>query len=152
MADRVKWSERGIVFKSHLDGSLLDFTPENAVAIQEALGADIAMCLDECPALPAAKEKIAEAVARTIRWAKRCKDAQTRSDQALFGIIQGGAHEDLRAECVEALVSLDFPGYAVGGVSVGEEREEVRKALEVSVHLLPEDKPRYLMGVGRPED
>jgi queuine tRNA-ribosyltransferase len=152
MADRVKWSERGILFKSHLDGSILDLTPESAVAIQEALGADVAMCLDECPALPAPKEKVAEAVARTIRWARRCKDAQTRTDQALFSIVQGGSHEDLREECVESLVALDFPGYAVGGVSVGEGREEVRKALDVSVHLLPEDKPRYLMGVGRPED
>lgn len=152
MADRVKWSERGIIFKSHLDGSLLDLTPERAVEIQEALGADVAMCLDECPALPASKEKIGEAVARTIRWASRCKGAQTRGDQALFGIVQGGSHQDLRTECAEALVELDFPGYAVGGVSVGEDREEVRKALDVSVHRLPEDKVRYLMGVGRPQD
>jgi queuine tRNA-ribosyltransferase len=152
MADKVKWSEKGLVFKSHLDGSLLDLTPETAVSIQEALGADIAMCLDECPALPAPKERIAEAVARTIRWASRCKDAQTRDDQALFGIVQGGSHDDLRAECAESLVAMDFPGYAVGGVSVGEDREEVRKALEVTVHRLPSNKPRYLMGVGRPED
>ena len=152
MADRVKWSEAGIAFKSHLDGSTLNLTPETAVAFQESLGADVAMCLDECPALPASKEKIAEAVGRTIRWAKRCKEAQTRTDQGLFGIVQGGGHEDLRAECVEALVALDFPGYAVGGVSVGEGRQEVRRALGVSVHLLPEDKPRYLMGVGRPQD
>ncbi len=152
MADRVKWSERGVVFKSHLDGSLLDLTPERAVEIQEALGADVMMVLDVCPALPASKEKIAEAVERTLRWASRCRAAQTRPDQALFAIVQGGSHEDLRAECAGRLIAMDFPGYAVGGVSVGEGRDEVRKALDVTVHRLPEDKPRYLMGVGRPQD
>ncbi|MDB5351157.1 MAG: tRNA-guanine transglycosylase, queuosine-34-forming [Planctomycetota bacterium] len=152
MADRVTLTERGVAFKSHLDGSLLDLTPERAVEIQEALGADVAMCLDQCPALPASKEVIAEAVARTIRWAERCKNAQTRPDQALFGIVQGGSHEDLRGECAEALIAMDFSGYAVGGVSVGEGREEVRKALDVTTHKLPTEKPRYLMGVGRPQD
>jgi len=152
MADRVKWSERGVVFKSHLDGSLLDLTPERAVEIQEALGADVMMVLDVCPALPATKEKIAEAVEMTLRWASRCRAAQTRPDQALFAIVQGGSHEDLRAECAGRLIEMDFPGYAVGGVSVGEGRDEVRKALDVTVHRLPEDKPRYLMGVGRPQD
>ena len=152
MGDRSRLTERGVAFKSHLDGRLLDLTPERAVQIQEALGADVAMCLDQCPALPASKEAIAEAVGRTIRWASRCKDTQTREDQALFGIVQGGAHEDLRAECVERLIEIGFPGYAVGGVSVGEGREEVREALRVTTHRLPEDKPRYLMGVGRPED
>ncbi|MFO0958102.1 MAG: tRNA guanosine(34) transglycosylase Tgt [Isosphaeraceae bacterium] len=152
LADRCQRTERGFAFKSHLDGSLLDLSVERAMAIQEALGADVAMCLDHCPALPAPREAIADAVDRTIRWAERCKSAHTRNDQALFGIIQGGAHEDLRGRCAEALIALDFPGYAVGGVSVGEGPDEVRKALAVSTPLLPRDKPRYLMGVGRPQD
>jgi queuine tRNA-ribosyltransferase len=152
LASRSRLTEAGIAFRSHLDGSLLDLTPESAVAIQERLGADVAMCLDECPPLPASKEAIASAVGRTIRWAARCKDAHTRPDQSLFGIVQGGSDADLRAECAEALTALDFDGYAVGGVSVGESREEVRKALEVTTHLLPNDRPRYLMGVGRPQD
>lgn len=152
MADRVKLSEEGVRFRSHIDGSLLELTPERAVAIQEALGADVAMCLDECPALPASKTAIAQAVARTIRWARRCRDARRRTDQALFGIVQGGSHADLRAECAEALRTLGFDGYAVGGVSVGESRAEVRAALAASTHHLPRDQVRYLMGVGRPQD
>lgn len=152
MSDRNRLTESGVAFRSHLDGRLLDLTPERAVQIQQDLGADVAMCFDHCPALPAEKSAIAEAVGRTVRWAKRCKDAHTRPDQALFGIIQGGSHPDLRAECAEGLVALDFDGYAVGGVSVGESREQVRLALEVSTHLLPADKARYLMGVGRPQD
>jgi queuine tRNA-ribosyltransferase len=110
------------------------------------------MCLDHCPALPATKEEIAAAVGRTIRWAARCRAARSRTDQAVFGILQGGPHADLRAECAEALTALGFDGYAVGGVSVGEDREQVRAALEVSTHRLPADRPRYLMGVGRPQD
>ena len=152
MADRSKLTESGVAFRSHLDGRLLDLTPERAVAIQQALGADVAMCLDHCPALPASKEAVADAVGRTVRWARRCKEAHAKPDQALFGIVQGGSHADLRAECAEALVALDFDGYAVGGVSVGESREQVRLALEVSTRLLPADKARYLMGVGRPQD
>ena len=152
LAQRRTLTEEGVAFRSHLDGRAFSLTPERAVAIQEALGADVAMCLDQCPALPASKVEIAEATDRTIRWAARCRSAQTRPDQALFGIVQGGAHEDLRAECVERLVELDFPGYAVGGVSVGEAREEVRHALRVTTHRLPADRPRYLMGVGRPQD
>ncbi len=131
---------------------MLELTPERAVAIQQALGADVAMCLDHCPALPASKDEVADATDRTIRWARRCREAHSRPDQALFGIVQGGSHEDLRAECAEALVEMDFPGYAVGGVSVGESREEVRAALRFTTHRLPTDKPRYLMGVGRPQD
>jgi queuine tRNA-ribosyltransferase len=152
MADRVKLTESGVAFRSHLDGSLLDLTPERAMQIQQDLGADVIMCLDQCPALPASKEAIAEAVGRTVRWARRCKDSHDRPDQALFGIVQGGAHADLRAECAEGLVAMDFDGYAIGGVSVGEDREQVRLALEVSTPLLPDDKARYLMGVGRPQD
>ncbi len=152
LAGRSKLTEQGVAFRSHIDGRLLELSPESAVAIQQKLGADVAMCLDECPALPAEKGAIAGAVGRTIRWASRCKDAHTRVDQSLFGIVQGGSHEDLRSECAEALVAMDFDGYAVGGVSVGESREDVRKALAVTTPLLPFDRPRYLMGVGRPQD
>jgi queuine tRNA-ribosyltransferase len=152
LAERNRITDQGVTFRSHLDGRLLELTPERAVAIQEALGADVAMCLDHCPPLPAATARIADAVRRTVQWAGRCKAAHTRTDQALFGIVQGGSHADLRAECAQALLELNFDGYAVGGVSVGEGREEVRQALAVTTHLLPPDKPRYLMGVGRPQD
>ncbi len=152
LAARAKITEAGASFRSHLDGRLLELTPERAVSIQENLGADVAMCLDVCPALPAEKSVIAAAVDRTVRWAARCKEAHHRPDQALFGIVQGGAHADLRQGCAEALIGLDFDGYAVGGVSVGEGRDQVRLALEVTTHHLPEDRPRYLMGVGRPQD
>ena len=153
LAARNRINDHGVAFRSHLDGRLLELTPERAVAIQEALGADVAMCLDHCPALPAAEEEIAEAVG---------------SDHPLGRPLQGSAHAGptrrssassreertptSAAECAEALIALDFDGYAVGGVSVGESREEVRLALEVTTHLLPEDRPRYLMGVGRPQD
>jgi queuine tRNA-ribosyltransferase len=152
LAARNRVTDHGVVFRSHIDGRLLELTPERAVAIQEALGADVAMCLDHCPALPASNSAIADAVRRTIAWARRCRDAHTRSDQALFGIVQGGAHDDLRTECTRELLALDFDGYAVGGVSVGEGREDVHRALAVTTHLLPADRPRYLMGIGRPQD
>ncbi|QDV33347.1 tRNA guanosine(34) transglycosylase Tgt [Tautonia plasticadhaerens] len=152
MSDRASLTERGVAFRSHLDGSLLDLTPERAIAIQESLGADVAMVLDHCPALPAEKSAIAEATDRTIRWARRCKEARSRADQAVFGIVQGGAHADLRRECAERLVELGFDGYAIGGVSVGESPDEVRKAMEVTSPHLPTDQSRYLMGVGRPQD
>jgi queuine tRNA-ribosyltransferase len=152
LADRNRISDHGVTFRSHLDGRLLELTPERAVAIQEALGADVAMCLDHCPALPSSREAISQAVDRTVVWASRCLDAHTRADQALFGIVQGGSHDDLRGRCAEALIGMDFDGYAVGGVSVGESREEVCQALEVTTSLLPADRPRYLMGVGRPQD
>src|SRR5262249_35897903 len=129
LATRNRVSDSGVTFRSHLDGSLLELTPERAVAIQEALGADVAMCLDHCPSLPASREMIADAVRRTVAWARRCKDAHGRADQALFGIVQGGTHADLRAECAQALLAMEFEGYAVGGVSVGESRDEVRQAL-----------------------
>jgi queuine tRNA-ribosyltransferase len=145
-------TDSGVSFRSHLDGHLFALTPERATAIQEQLGADVAMCLDHCARLPASKTEISEATHRTIAWAKRCKDVHSRSDQALFGILQGGMHADLRRECAQALRDLDFDGYAIGGVSVGEGREEVREALAVSTQLLPADRPRYLMGVGRPQD
>jgi len=152
LAARSKINDSGVSFRSHLDGRLLELTPERAMAIQEALGADVAMCLDHCLALPASYDQISQAVERTIAWAARCKLAHARTDQSLFGIVQGGADADLRRRCAEALLALDFDGYAVGGVSVGESRDEVHKALEVTTFLLPWDRPRYLMGVGRPQD
>jgi queuine tRNA-ribosyltransferase len=152
LAERTRISDAGVTFRSHLDGSLLELTPERAVGIQEALGADVAMCLDHCPALPGSRDGIADAVERTIRWSERCKKVHHREDQALFGIVQGGTHADLRAHCAQALIAMDFDGYAVGGVSVGESREQVRDALHATTHLLPKDRPRYLMGVGRPQD
>ncbi len=152
LADRNHVTDQGVTFRSHIDGRLLELTPERAMAIQQRLGADVAMCLDQCPPLPASKVMIAESVHRTIAWALRCRAAHTRTNQALFGIVQGGPHADLRAECAEALLAQDFDGYAIGGVSVGEERDLVRQALEVTSHLLPIDRPRYLMGVGRPQD
>jgi queuine tRNA-ribosyltransferase len=152
LASRNRVTDSGVTFRSHIDGSLLELTPGRATAIQEALGADVAMCLDHCPSLPASRSVIADAVRRTIAWARRCKDAHRRADQALFGIVQGGTHADLRGECAEALRAMDFDGYAVGGVSVGERRDEIRQALAMTTHLLPADRPRYLMGVGRPQD
>jgi queuine tRNA-ribosyltransferase len=152
LAARSEVSDSGVRFRSHLDGQLLDLSPERATAIQEKLGADVAMCLDHCPALPSSKADIARAAERTVAWAKRCKAAHTRDDQALFGIVQGGPYADLRSECVQALRAIDFDGYAIGGIGVGEGPEEIREALRVTTHLLPDDRPRYLMGVGRPQD
>lgn len=152
LADRAKLRESGVTFRSHIDGKTFELTPERAVAIQQELGADVSMCFDHCPALPADKDEVAVAVDRTVRWAERCKAAHDRPDQALFGIVQGGSHADLRALCAEKLVEMGFDGYAVGGVSVGESREEVRAALAVSTPHLPADQARYLMGVGRPQD
>ena len=143
--------EDGVTFRSHIDGSQQRLTPERAVAIQENLGADIIMVLDECAA-PDDGAYIVEALERTHRWAERCLVAQTRPDQALFGIVQGGVDPELRRQSCEFLVSLDFPGYAIGGLSVGESKEEMLATLEVVDPLLPADKPRYLMGVGTPED
>ncbi|MCS7016739.1 MAG: tRNA guanosine(34) transglycosylase Tgt [Gemmatales bacterium] len=145
-------SDHGVEFRSHVDGSLLELTPERAVEIQELLGSDIAMCLDECPPYGASETVLREAVRRTIHWAERCRQAQRRSDQALFGIVQGGLFEDLRRECAQALVGLDFPGYALGGFSVGEPPVLMYPVIAMATRWLPENKPRYLMGVGRPQD
>ena len=140
-----------MAFRSHLDGRLLELTPERAIAIQEALGADVAMCLDHCPALARRRGRRSPR-----RWPAPCDGPArasrraARPDQALFGIVQGGTHADLRQQCAEELVALGFDGYAVGGVSVGESPEEVRKALEVTTPHLPEGEVRYLMGVGPP--
>ncbi|MFO1094258.1 MAG: tRNA guanosine(34) transglycosylase Tgt [Planctomycetaceae bacterium] len=141
-----------VVFKSHIDGSLLDLTPESAVRIQEQLGADCIMCLDECPPHDVPIERLAAAVDRTTRWAARCRDAQRRTDQALFGILQGGIDQRQRERSAEGLLPLDFPGYAIGGLSVGEHPDLMYATLDFTVPLLPADRPRYLMGVGRPID
>ena len=147
-----KMDDEKAVFRSHIDGSLLELSPERAVQIQEDLGADCIMCLDECPPANDVPEKIRAAVDRTTLWAKRCRGAQRRDDQALFGINQGGIDEAMRTRSAEALIPLDFPGYAVGGLSVGEAPEDMYRTLDFTVHQLPEHKPRYLMGVGRPVD
>lgn len=141
----------GVDFRSHLDGSQHRFTPEKVIQIQENLGADIIMVLDECPE-PHERAYNEEALQRTHAWAERCKAAQTRDDQALFGIVQGGIFPDLRAQSAEFIASLDFPGNAIGGLSVGESKADMHAVLDVVDPLLPTDKPRYLMGVGTPED
>jgi queuine tRNA-ribosyltransferase len=141
----------GVTFKSHLDGSTHRFTPEKSIAIQENLGADILMAFDECaPPLDRAYNR--EALARTHAWAERCLKAKTRSDQALFGIVQGGVFMDLREESARFLSALDFPGYAIGGLAVGETKEQMHAVLDFLHARLPAHKPRYLMGVGSPED
>jgi queuine tRNA-ribosyltransferase len=152
LAQNLKIDDHAAVFRSHIDGAAFELTPERAVAIQENLGSDIAMCLDECPPGDAAPETVRRAVRRTILWAERCKAAHRRPDQALFGIVQGGTDVELRAECAAALRALDFPGYALGGFSVGEPTAAMTATLGPTAALLPEDRPRYLMGVGRPED
>jgi queuine tRNA-ribosyltransferase len=141
----------GVTFRSHIDGSEHFLSPEKSIEIQEELGADIIMALDECPD-PLDYEYNRVALGRTHRWAERCLRAHTRPDQALFGIVQGGIFADLRGESVRFLTSLGFPGYAVGGLSVGETKEQTWATLDVTVPLLPGDKPRYLMGMGSPED
>jgi queuine tRNA-ribosyltransferase len=143
--------EAGVTFRSHLDGSRHRFTPERVIAIQEQLGADIIMAFDECPP-PGDYAYNIEALNRTHRWAERCRAAQRRPDQALYGIVQGGVFTDLRAQSAEFLTALDFPGYAIGGLSVGETKAQMHKILELLHPLLPRYKPRYLMGVGSPED
>ncbi|MGL4461034.1 MAG: tRNA guanosine(34) transglycosylase Tgt, partial [Planctomycetia bacterium] len=147
-----KIDEDGVEFRSHIDGKLLRLSPETSMRIQQNLGSDIAMCFDECPPATAELNVIERAVERTTRWAKRCRDVHARDDQALFGIVQGGLSTELRAKSASELVEVGFPGYAVGGLSVGETPEEMVRTLEAVAPLLPADKPRYLMGVGRPED
>src|SRR5438874_1815809 len=144
--------DRAAVFRSHIDGALFELTPERAVRIQENLGSDIAMCLDECPPGDSDDAVRREAVRRTVLWAERCRAAHTRPDQAQFAIVQGGTDVELRGRCAEALVALDFPGYALGGFSVGETEAQMLAALAPTAALLPPHKPRYLMGVGRPQD
>jgi queuine tRNA-ribosyltransferase len=145
-----KISEGGVDFASVYDGSLNTFTPELVTRVQEELGADIAMVLDECPPANASREYHTESLRRTARWAGRCKQAHGRQDQALFGIVQGGLYPDLRQESLERTVEVGFPGYAVGGLSVGESRREMLRTLALTAPLLPADKPRYFMGIGDP--
>jgi queuine tRNA-ribosyltransferase len=151
LAQRRKIDAEGVTFRSHIDGSEHRFTPEKAIAIQENLGADIIVCLDEC-AVPDDRNYNVQALARTHAWARVCKAAKTRSDQALFGIVQGGVFSDLREQSARFLTNLGFDGYAIGGLSVGETKEQMHTVLDVLDPLLPADRPRYLMGVGTPED
>ncbi|MFM9058237.1 MAG: tRNA guanosine(34) transglycosylase Tgt [Planctomycetaceae bacterium] len=152
LAKQVKVTEEGAFFRSHIDGTPAAFTPENSMRIQERIGADVAMQMDHVVALPAPREVVADAMLRSVRWAARCRAAHTRPDQALFGIVQGGLDGDLRAESATRLREIGFPGYAVGGLSVGEAPEEMVAALHATVPHLPADRPRYLMGVGQPWD
>ena len=144
-----KISEEGVTFRSPRDGRIINMTPESSIQIQNALGADVIMAFDECPPADASQAEVAAATDRTFRWLKRCVEAHQKPDsQALFGIVQGGIHLDLRSQAVADLVSLDLPGYAIGGVSVGEEPELINATVRHTAPLLPENKPRYLMGVG----
>ncbi|MFA5324456.1 MAG: tRNA guanosine(34) transglycosylase Tgt [Smithella sp.] len=147
-----KITPEGVMFRSHIDGSRHFLTPQKAVEIQEALGSDIMMCLDECTPYPATLSQTEESLNLTIKWAELCKTAQTNNEQALFGIIQGGSYPDLRKQAAEKITSLGFDGYALGGVSVGEPKDLMYKITDSITPLLPADKPRYLMGVGTPED
>lgn len=152
LAPLIELSDEGVVFRSHLDGSRRFITPESATLYQEKLGADIIMVLDECAHIDADYGKVEKAMQRTHLWAKRCLDAHKLADQSLFAIVQGGVFPDLRRQSAEYLASLDFPGYAIGGLSLGEAKEVTYNIIEETVSLLPQDKPRYLMGVGAPED
>jgi queuine tRNA-ribosyltransferase len=152
LAQMTQITEQGARFRSHIDGRLWELSPEQAVSIQEALGSDIAMVLDHVVGLPSPPEVVREAASRTVRWARRCKQAASRPDQALFAIVQGGLDVEVRLDCLARLVEMDFPGYAIGGLSVGETPEQMRQVLQAVVPAMPPDKPRYLMGVGRPED
>jgi queuine tRNA-ribosyltransferase len=145
-------SDEAVVFRSHVDGQVLKLSPERVVEIQEMLGSDVAMVLDHVVALPCEGAEVNQACRRTILWAERSRKAARRADQALFAIVQGGLDPQMRLWCAERLVEMDFPGYAVGGLSVGESPQEMRAMLDVTCPALPADRPRYLMGVGRPRD
>jgi len=153
LADLRKLTEKGVTFRSHIDGSRHELTPERSMEIQRLLGSDIVMCFDECPALPADDKRVAESMRLSMRWAARSRDAfGDRPGHALFGIMQGGVTRELRAESAEKLKEIGFDGYAVGGLAVGEGQEAMFGVLDYAPGLLPEDKPRYLMGVGKPDD
>ncbi len=148
LAERRNITEEGVTFKNHLNGDKLFFSPEKAIEIEEKLGADIIMSFDECIPYPASYEYAKKSTERTLRWAKRGLEAHKREDQALFGIVQGGDYQDLREMCAKELVKMDFPGYSIGGTSIGEPKEKCFEMIDFAVKYLPEDKPRYLMGVG----
>ena len=152
LGDLRKITEEGVEFRSHLDGSKHFISPEKAVEIQNALGSDIIMVFDECAPYPADREYVKNSLERTTRWAKRCKEAHENIDrQGLFGIIQGGMYKDLREQSAKEIIELDFPGYAIGGLSVGEPKDLMYEVLEYTAPLMPKEKPRYLMGVGSPD-
>jgi len=157
LADRMTIDERGAKFQSHVDGAMIELTPERSVEIQQQLGSDIAMVLDHVPPLPSTRDVIAETMQRSARWAERCQRHAAEhhansQQQSLFAIVQGGLEADLRRESAERLVEMDFAGYAVGGLSVGEPPQEMYRTIEATTPALPQDRPRYLMGVGTPAD
>ena len=151
LGDLRKITEEGVHFQSYLDGSRHFFSPESVIKTEEDLGADIIMAFDECVKYPETYEYTKQSMERTTRWAQRCKKAHVTENQALFGIIQGGFYEELRKKSAQDLIELDFPGYAIGGISVGEPKEEFLKMLYYTTPLMPKNKPRYLMGVGSPD-
>lgn len=152
LGDLRKITEEGVEFRSHIDGTKKFLSPEKSMEMQNAIGSDIMMCFDECAPYPSSYEYIKNSMERTTRWAARCKEYHKNTEnQALFGIVQGGFYKDLRKKSAEDLTALDFPGYAIGGISVGEPKEEFLDILKYTAPLLPENKPRYLMGVGTPD-
>ncbi len=142
----------GVVFRSHLDGSEHYFTPKKCIEIQESLGVEIMMCLDECPPYPSTKEYMEKSIKLTTNWAKLCRESKTRTDNALFGIVQGGVYQELRKKSAQELMEIGFEGYALGGLGIGEDPENTYDAIEGTLQFLPLHKPRYLMGLGKPED
>ncbi|MBZ5552915.1 MAG: tRNA guanosine(34) transglycosylase Tgt [Acidobacteriia bacterium] len=159
MSDLREITEEGVRFRSHYDGSSHFFSPERSVEVQMNLGADIIMCFDDCTPFPCSHEHANQSMLMTVRWAERCKNyleqrqrSDERADQALFGIVQGSVYADLRKDCVDHLLAMEFPGYALGGLSVGESKEKMFEMVEATAPLLPSDRPRYLMGVGTPAD
>ena len=147
-----KITEEGVKFRSHIDGSMHLLTPELSIKVQESLGADIIMCFDECPPAAAERDYVERSLAMTTRWARRCKDAHTRQDQHLFGIVQGGRFSELRQRSLQELQEIGFDGYALGGLSVGEEKPVMHEVMDACSEQLPHDHPRYIMGIGTPED
>jgi len=152
LAELNKITDEGVTFRSHMDGQYVHLDPASAIEIQNHLGADIIMAFDQCPPGHADRSEVTRAVERTVRWAQKCREAHRRSEQALFAIVQGGVFHELRQACARQLIAMDFPGYAVGGLSVGEPHEQMVEVLTELVPTLPADRPRYLMGVGKPRD
>jgi len=152
LAELNEITDDGVVFRSHIDGALVRLDPDVAMDIQQKLGADVIMAFDQCPPIPAPREEVEAAVERTVRWARRCREVHRRQDQWLFAVVQGGLHHDLRQSCTERLIEIGFDGYAVGGLSVGETHRQMIDMLADVTPRLPNDRPRYLMGVGMPRD